>query len=537
MAAEAEAEGNSAMVLYSVLFALALGTLSPVLCVAIAFPWHRSARRRGSDRPSYASAFKFFASLTDFYTDCIWALLLYSEGSSLWLYAAVATLAPHALSIALCLVFLTRWKQMASAPHVAGFAKRYDKVLILLTVFSGFYAAMELLTSHLLHASLLSFQMPRAHAAQVANLKLVNEVLLENLPCLVIQLVHLTRGAFAFDVQNSDELVTLITMAFSLLSIVFGLLTLAQKAATRCMATSAGEGEGDGRFALSVGFTLRAHGGVIGEHHAHTHFLLQRSLSRALQLEPTQIAIDSVQRITDGVKVSAELASLSEQEAHKLQTALRDECSAADAQLRANLKRECVDHLKLARARAHAAAPGTPSMSRNCSASRSRADLVRNTDSSRAPQEEAVWLKVLFVQLKLRDVGGKRAMRKRERMMSLSQSHTNTSRRATDATDATNTPTATGNEMELDIDIDAAVAQIEEEDGDGDGVGKMPTVAVAVGLGSKGAQRGRLELAEWSSRIHSVDKETVQELENNLAKRRMQLLKVNSSTHMPHHSI
>ena len=174
-AVEADTEGNSALALYSGLFALGLGTLSPVVCVAVAFPWNRSRRRRDSDWPSYQSASKFFASVADFYTDCIWALLLYSEGSSLWLYAAVATMAPHALSMA-CLVFLTRWKQMASAPHVAGFANRYDKLLILLTVFSGFYAAMELLTSHLLHAS---FQMPHAHTAQLANLKLVNEVLMD----------------------------------------------------------------------------------------------------------------------------------------------------------------------------------------------------------------------------------------------------------------------------------------------------------------------------------------------------------------------
>eukprot|EP01084_Bolivina_argentea_P293209 504253_1 len=171
---------------------IVLGTVTvlPTLSSIAAFMFHR--KREGTDRPGFVSLFKFFISVGDFYTDAIWSLTLYSENNDLWFWAVIFSFGPHILSVVVGLSFITTWRQMKSKVYISQYAVRFDKVIIILTLLSGFYAATDIITSHLFHLDVLSLQISQKQKDRISNLKIINNVILENVPCLYIQYLYLT---------------------------------------------------------------------------------------------------------------------------------------------------------------------------------------------------------------------------------------------------------------------------------------------------------------------------------------------------------
>lgn len=95
---------------------------------------------------------------------------------------------------------------------------------------SGFYSTIILCTSHLFHMRKLSLYLPIWVQTRIKNLRILNEILLENIPMLIIQLYIINN----FDNNNSNGtgyLQALTTAAFfsivsSVISIAIGCLTI-----------------------------------------------------------------------------------------------------------------------------------------------------------------------------------------------------------------------------------------------------------------------------------------------------------------------
>eukprot|EP01084_Bolivina_argentea_P141571 248758_1 len=147
----------------------------PTLVIVAGLPFH--FKRKGTDLPGYITLFKFFSAVGDFYTDAIFALTLYGTrdeyeiSNDLWPYALIFSFGPHILSIFVGLFFLTKWRQTRTKQWISAYAERFDKVIVILTILSGFFATTEIITSHLFHLDVLSFQIDTIERSRILNLK------------------------------------------------------------------------------------------------------------------------------------------------------------------------------------------------------------------------------------------------------------------------------------------------------------------------------------------------------------------------------
>merc|ERR1711920_1089377 len=103
------------------------------------------------------------------------------------------TFGPYLLSVFVGILFITKWRQSLRNLQLAEWASRYDKWIIILSLFSGFYPASDLICSHLFHLHALSLQISPRQKRRIWYLRVLNTVLMENVPCLIIQYLYLDK--------------------------------------------------------------------------------------------------------------------------------------------------------------------------------------------------------------------------------------------------------------------------------------------------------------------------------------------------------
>ena len=307
----------------------------PSACAGIAYyGYHR--HRSGTDIPRYSAFFKLLGYTADRYTDGIWSLMLYLEGSRLWIYALLFSFGSHALSVMVGLLFIIKWRT-GSNLYVRGYANQYDKLVMFLAVTAGFYGAAEMVSSHLSHLNALSLQIQREDMSMIQNLRILNCIFLESLPCFVIQILYL-QSLRSFDLNGNN--ITLITMTFSVLSILFGALTVIQRASSKCINLQRAQ---NGRT-ISMKFYLKEkETGIIKGYHVHTRYLLQRSLSLSLELEMNQVYIAKIGKVGAGIVVNGTLEYVDAEHAELIVAHLGD----ANSELFRDLQNECLKQLRL----------------------------------------------------------------------------------------------------------------------------------------------------------------------------------------------
>ena len=327
---------------------LLIGMLSFVLLVSATCSFIAlitvHSHRPGSDRPNYLSLFKFGFNVADFYTDVIWTLTLVFEQSEYAIYAMVFTFGSYAISIIVGISYVIRWKaSRRSKLYLSEYGEQYGKVVLICSALAGFYATSELVTSHLCHLSVLSLHMTAAQHQEIQLLRILNIVLLENLPLLILQILYLSSA------DDSDERsvnLTMITIMFSSLSIISGISNIITILFSRCISNHSRNDSMEKRILFE--FTLKEQfAGNIKSYHVHSHNRLQRAIAESLQLTKNQVVIYKVQKISGGLMVMGKLKFLSEEQIEHLKEELENQHSA----MRINLKRECVDNLKIKVAR------------------------------------------------------------------------------------------------------------------------------------------------------------------------------------------
>eukprot|EP01083_Nonionella_stella_P020167 55900_1 len=308
----------------------------PFLIGVIAFLFHR--KRNGSDRPGYVALLKFFSAIGDFYTDVLFTLTLYAANNDLYQWSALFTLGPHFLSIVVGLFFITKWRQTRSKRFLSEYASRFDKVIVIFSLVAGFYAAIDLLSSHLFHLDVMSFQIGVDTKARLMNMKIINNVVLENVPCLYIQYLYLTSSDM--DILSPGAGITLLAMTFSIVGVLFGVLTVSVRICNGCIDVT----RGNQLHSLRMEFMFESDtSGVIQPYHVHTRFLISEAMSEVLHVQFSQIEIIYIQKIARGIIVEAKVKYLNENDAQRIFESLNE----ANSTMYHEFEKQCTDKIKI----------------------------------------------------------------------------------------------------------------------------------------------------------------------------------------------
>eukprot|EP01084_Bolivina_argentea_P146805 256958_1 len=309
--------------------------IAPFILILVALLFHKF--KSGSDNPGYISLFKFFASNADFYTDAIWAFTLYSENNRLYYWSFSFAFGPHLISIIVGLFYIVNWRQNRSKRHISEYAMKFDTSIIFLTLLSGFYATTEIITSHLFHLNILSLQITTKQKSRILNLQILNEVILEDIPCFYIQYLYLTTSSEPIFDKGIN--ITLLAMIFGILSMISGVLTLGIRIFNGCIDLA----RGNNLETIYIQLSFTSLQEVINNKHTHSHSLLSDAIAGALHIQTSQINIIYIQKVTKGIKVTATLQHLDYNNTKNILKELQNVKSEPFL----NLHKECTDRLKL----------------------------------------------------------------------------------------------------------------------------------------------------------------------------------------------
>ncbi len=160
-------------------------------------------------------------------------------------------------------------------------------------------------------------------------------MILENLPLLIIQCLYANKyGA---------DILTVIAILFSSLSILSGICTVMTTACSRCVDVKHGGHISRTKLFLFDFSIKELEPGIIKPFHVHSHYLLQRSLAFALCLVQNQVEVVHIQKISDGLFVEIELKFISDEQISQLMVELTD----TKSEMSVNLHKECAKHLKV----------------------------------------------------------------------------------------------------------------------------------------------------------------------------------------------
>ena len=142
---------------------------------------------KGFDKVEIAALLRCGTNLADFATDLIFSVILFEESSDLAIPSLIEAVLPYVISCGVGLYWLERWRVRTDS-RLLNYLKKYDTMLIILSVIVGFYSAVGLLRSKLFSHQMFNFQLRRNEVQTLANYRFINTVLLENIPALTIQI-------------------------------------------------------------------------------------------------------------------------------------------------------------------------------------------------------------------------------------------------------------------------------------------------------------------------------------------------------------
>ena len=148
--------------------------------------------------------------------------------------AAIFVITPYLMSILVAIYSIfhwTRWKQDHPS-RLKHYLKRYEFVIILFTLFGGFYATIDLFRSKILYSRLTYFPLKQSECNDLKYLRFINFVLLENIPQFIIQLYYLIHYS------NSDVAIlpiVFLSLAMTVISLLFGGIKIGISTVDECI--------------------------------------------------------------------------------------------------------------------------------------------------------------------------------------------------------------------------------------------------------------------------------------------------------------
>ena len=134
----------------------------------------------------------------------------------------MSILIPFILSTVFGIYLIGKWKLMNKniCRRLYHYLKNYETFLLVLSVFVGFYSAVDICQSRLYYLHLTNLSLTRNEYSAIKYYRTGNIVLLENLPQFIIQSYYI----FATDNNDSLNEIAVISLAFSILSIVISII-------------------------------------------------------------------------------------------------------------------------------------------------------------------------------------------------------------------------------------------------------------------------------------------------------------------------
>ena len=159
----------------------------PTMCVLWAYIYHSRILKsgpRGYDPVRLTAITKFFHNGGDFWTDCIFAFILYFEQQFniiIPICALIFTIVPFIMSCIVAIMWIVRWRkwQDNNPIRLKNYLDKYEIHIVAWTIFAGFYAAIDLSRSKLFYKQYFNFPLRRNEYNKLEKYKFVNIVLLE----------------------------------------------------------------------------------------------------------------------------------------------------------------------------------------------------------------------------------------------------------------------------------------------------------------------------------------------------------------------
>ena len=160
--------------------------------------------------------------------DCIFSYTLSLQNLNfkylLWL-SLIFIIIPFITSCIIAIRFIIHWLRSTdlNSDRLVLYLKKYDKLILIFTIISGFYPSIDLLTSKLFPYKIFYFPLMREEKEELNNYRFINIVLLENIPQFGIQIIYILTQNSASGGEISE--IVYISMIFSILSLCYVILS------------------------------------------------------------------------------------------------------------------------------------------------------------------------------------------------------------------------------------------------------------------------------------------------------------------------
>ena len=255
--------------------------------------------QKGCDVPKYKSILSVMRNIGDLYSDAIFCLYLGLVRNEflLFLFATSITLISHFVSNLIGFQMIKKLESMTNRNFNCAYkyVAKYDLFLLIMSMFAGFYATVELASSQLLYLDIFHLRLGKKNISKVRKYYFYNIVLFENGTQIIIQLIYILKHNGVFDIF------VFFTMFFSVASLLIGIFTywshvnkkdsaLAIKFAYRkkktyLMHIISKSVTKDGNDKYNLG----------NRYYCHTYYLFESKLSLALNVDLFNVVINLIE--------------------------------------------------------------------------------------------------------------------------------------------------------------------------------------------------------------------------------------------------
>ena len=192
------------------------------MCVTIYVRHQWLKTDRISDDVNFVATIMYIQQVLDLWTDLsLCVVLYYQQLYDLAIAAVVFVIVPYLMSVLVSVYSILKWTRWIQdhPSRLKRYLQKYKYVIILFSLFGGFYATIDLFRSKILYLQITYFPLKQSEYNQLKYLKFVNFILLESIPQFGIQLYYLTN----YDRNESSILpIIFVSISLTVISLLFG---------------------------------------------------------------------------------------------------------------------------------------------------------------------------------------------------------------------------------------------------------------------------------------------------------------------------
>ena len=211
-----------------------------ILLLIFSHWYYYSIAKKCCDMPNYASLFRWIQSMIDFWTDVIFAIVLYLQDTDLNLnyllfYASmIFTILPYILSLLIAVYWIVRWNRWKNEPNrLKTYLNKYEMIILLCSLITGgggFFTTIELFQSKLMSNlfGVFYISLKKEEFNQLRYYKFFTVIICENIPQFIIQCLFLHNSYSKVNINDETQglAIVFITLILTLISLLMALLSI-----------------------------------------------------------------------------------------------------------------------------------------------------------------------------------------------------------------------------------------------------------------------------------------------------------------------